>query len=116
MPETKPNLADLKKSAPENTGTAQAIQPGLSQEVKIAIFQTASQIYLINRPIVILGAPPKPPNDKNDPKAMLEYSKSLEAHMRSAMAYGATEAKSLWFNLYGEAFPSPVDAAIKEAK
>jgi hypothetical protein len=130
--DTKPNLSALKKDASdpsladkaqndpqssEAPKTKTISNPVVeahevrvaSMEMKLAIFESATQIYLKQRPEIAQGAPPKAPSDPNDAKAAETYQNSVAAHLRTAQSYAALESKALWFNLFGESFVSPVD-------
>lgn len=105
MPDDKPNLTDLKK--PKAEATAPILT--LTQEAKLAIYTTASQVYLRQRPEIAQGSLPKPPKDANDTEGAQAYQKGVETHLMVAQHYGIMEAKALWTNLFGESFTSPID-------
>lgn len=99
----KDNLENMVREIID--GMPRRTEGSMPLELKIALYETASQIYLKQRPEINQGSSPKPPKDWTVTKDVEEYSKAVESHMRAALSYSVVESKSIWANLFGEVLP-----------
>lgn len=103
--DTADKLAALKaKQKPAAQEEAKPTPRQLDPSEKVALYNAASQVYLLNRPATLSGAPLAAPKDWSDKEAVETYGKALQERMQSAMQYGAAEAKALWSHLFNESF------------
>jgi hypothetical protein len=86
-------------------GLAESRYNPISQEessAKIALFNAAWSLYLLQRPVVAFPKLP-PATSSNSPlEQKNEYAKHLSAQLQTAQEYASNESKALWRKLFNE--------------